>query len=77
MVCLKERQNNFLIYFVIAVVFKGALVSVGAMIVAGRLFPPVLASSPTATPLVAQLPTPATTNEPVWRTSPTPTKTHQ
>lgn len=73
---LKERQNKLLLYFAIAAVFGGALVSVGTKIVADRLFPSVMPSSPTATPLVSRLPTPAPANEPVRQSSPTPRKTH-
>lgn len=73
---LKERQNKLLLYFAVAAVFGGALVSVGTKIAADRLFPPAVASTPAPAQLVAQLPAPAPASQPVRRASPAPTKTH-
>lgn len=73
---LKERQNKLLLYFAIAAVFGGALVSVGTKIVADRLFAPVVALSPAQTPLVAQRSDPTPASEPVRRASSVPTATH-
>lgn len=72
---LKERQNKLLLYFAVAAVFGGALVSVGTKIVADRLFPPAVAASPAPTPLVAQRADPTPVREPVGRASSAPTKT--
>jgi len=74
---LKERQNKLLLYFAVAAVFGGALVSVGTKIIADRLFPPAVASSPAPTARIVQLPAPMPVGGPVGQPSLSPTKTHQ
>lgn len=73
---LKERQNKLLLYFAIAAVLGGALVSVGTKIIADRLFPPAAVSGPKPVGLVTQLPPPAPVGRPVGQSSLAPTKTH-
>ena len=70
---LKERQNKLLLYFAIASVFGGALVSVGTKIVLDRLFSSSVAASPAPATAITQAPP---VSGPVESVSPAPTKTH-
>jgi dCTP deaminase len=68
---IKERQYKLLVYFAIAAIVGGALVSVGTKIVADRLFPPATAARAQAVPVTAPLPAPAASIRPA---PPSPTQ---